>query len=1149
MGTVTVLYGHAYDGKNEEAFKECLERIRRNEADRCVYLVRSDVRSCQLREMVLREFGGCFGFPVTTLPDFIKRLYRQSPGARRELSSLEQYLLVEEVFRQREREGKGRFCFARFREHRGIVLKVQEFVTSVRRIGIASRQKLEPLLRTCSPKRRHVYEELATLFEYYGQRLEALNAIDETGIFLEIARQAASHQLDIRQSVPAPELLVLEGYYELTAPERQILLALFAQFDRSLLNLDTPHNPYNFPDEADTPKPCRIFREMAQYVQSSHCSVREMSARSVSSQYDIRKTLVNTIFNIEDHSPELPQHTGDVLVTAYQDKREEVTEIAREIRRLYHTGKITAFREVGVTFPVLEHYERFIHEIFPAFGIPFTMFQGYALASSPVVVTIFRLLEVVREGYRSETIAHLFASPLVQFERADEEASPDHALNAETYLYLDSLARSLGISGGKEVWHAQLSKYQATDAPVEEAENAVDMQKTIIPTMLDFLAYLSLFEAETPRTAQEWIDCLQQGISRLQIPHRILQSPSRKILETDAAALHAFLNILDTLEQSPPPASGEHARQRLFTLGEFYDFLRLAVGSETYYPPQTFEDSVFIMGRLDTRQVRFSYLFFGGLIERDFPGQETPNIFLSDPEAERLGMPTYKQRVQESDYLFYTNLLNPTEHLYLSYPMQEGETDLLKAVYVEKVLQGQKAFGASEPVDLPASAETSAHPENVFTLSELYQWLGGALTTVDSPHHAIDAVLRFIASARSAVYLENFVTGLRAQLLRTSEQLSQFDGILASDWARQLLCRRYDSHLYSGSEFDLYVRCPLRYFFRRLLGLVPLQDVETGISAVEIGQLLHRIVYRFYADMSGGNGTSVQGNVDWAFLQKRADSAQWIQVAREKMARIGREELEPYAFSGVFWEQLMDTLLAGLQINEEQENQEQGRQGLLLSFIEREARDTDTALPRYLNANFGMFVFPGEDRDADTGYILSGTPFRISAEDTDGRTVAIKLRGQIDRIDVEPEKAQGKRGVVVYDYKTGSVPSSQNIRKGLSFQLPLYMLAARELLPSESFEVVAGGYYQLKSPATIGKKGFLGSKEYARQGYFSGSTRGLLETPDEVLRILDEYKVRAIRTAQAITAGQFPPTELGAQDAGCSWCEYQRICRVEHQGI
>lgn len=293
------------------------------------------------------------------------------------------------------------------------------------------------------------------------------------------------------------------------------------------------------------------------------------------------------------------------------------------------------------------------------------------------------------------------------------------------------------------------------------------------------------------------------------------------------------------------------------------------------------------------------------------------------------------------------------------------------------------------------------------------------------------------------------------------------------------------------------------------------------------------------------SGKSAEGNVDRAFLQKRTDQSQWIQDAREKMAQIVREEIETYTFSGVFWGKLLDTLLAGVNGNKEIE--EMQKQGLLLSFIEREARDTDTSIPCYLNANFGMFVFPGETHPVDTGYILSGTPLRISAEDAEGRRRTIKLRGQIDRIDVEPEKNQGKRHVVVYDYKTGSVPSSQNIRKGLAFQLPLYLLAAREFL-GKSCEVVAGGYYQLKSPGEIGKKGFLGSKEYAQQGYFSGSTRGLLETHDEFLHMLDEYKVRAIQTAQAITAGQFPPTDLRAQDAGCSWCEYQRICRVEHQG-
>ena len=273
MGTVTVVYGHAYDGKHQEALETCLNYIRRNAGDCCLYLVRSDVRVRQLRAQVLHEAGGCFQFPVVTLPDQIKRLYRQSLGARREISGLEQALLIENIFRQRATEAGSRFCFQRFSEQRGILKKVQDFLNMTRRYGIVTPQQFEERFRQCSPRRRALYDELCHILRLYTSRLDDGRVIDETGIFLEVARRAESETLELRPFVTSPEFLALEGYYELTLPEQQIFSALCRQFERTIMTIDTELNPYTAPPT--TPKPFRIFHELNHYIQRSGFSVQQ----------------------------------------------------------------------------------------------------------------------------------------------------------------------------------------------------------------------------------------------------------------------------------------------------------------------------------------------------------------------------------------------------------------------------------------------------------------------------------------------------------------------------------------------------------------------------------------------------------------------------------------------------------------------------------------------------------------------------------------------------------------------------------------------------------------------------------------------------------------------------------------------------------
>ncbi|MFW9973534.1 MAG: alkaline phosphatase family protein, partial [Candidatus Odinarchaeota archaeon] len=55
----------------------------------------------------------------------------------------------------------------------------------------------------------------------------------------------------------------------------------------------------------------------------------------------------------------------------------------------------------------------------------------------------------------------------------------------------------------------------------------------------------------------------------------------------------------------------------------------------------------------------------------------------------------------------------------------------------------------------------------------------------------------------------------------------------------------------------------------------------------------------------------------------------------------------------------------------------------------------------------------------------------INIEYRDKKSVK-KIRGKIDRIDLEPIPEQEKRKVVIYDYKTGSIPSVRKIQEGLS---------------------------------------------------------------------------------------------------------------------
>ena len=1155
MPTVTVLYGTAYDGKNRELFTRCLEKIRRHEGDACLYLVRTDVRVRQLRDLALKHLPGWFHFPVHTFPDFIKILYQRSPHSQRTLSELEQKILLERLLIHREEQFGAQFYFRRFHEHPGIVGKLQDFLNGIRRVGIARPQDLKRLLTRIATQERGFFTDLIDLLARYCEELAQNALIDESGIFLEMARRAGADQLDLHPLIRSPELLVLEGYYELTAPEQQILTALCAQFDQAFLTLDLPMNPYNMPEDSELPRAFHLMRKFASYLKQSGCSVREYAAPLERSSQQVWIEISARFAHFFSLPPKkTPVPPQRISVQSYQTRKHEVFEIAREIRRLRQSGEACEFREVGVAFPLIETYAQLIREIFPLFGIPFTMFQGYSLASAPLVVTVFNLFNIVLEDYSRAAIARFFASSLAAVEPVHANPVcgadlPNLALHAGTYPQLDSLAVQLGILNGKEEWVQKLRAYQLT-LEASGANRSVPPVAALLAATFDFLEFLTQFKENDPAAPERWFSLLEQSLHRFQILSAFLKEEQQAIRERDSAALRAFLKLLQTLRQ-------QYASSSLrWTFRTFVETLRIAVQGESYYLPEILEDSVFVMGRLDTRQVEFRYLFFGGLVERDFPGQGELNIFLSDQEAEALGLATYKKAFEEAAYLFYLNVMNAGEHLYLSYPLQEDDKDLLRSMYVEQVektlaVQSQ-AMAEEDPIQ---------QLQHLYTASEVLQWIGAQLfqqhRTLSEgmpdlhfplPHgdssrlSSIAHALGFLRQRQGEEYAQRFLSGLHAQARRISEDLAEFDGMLRSEYMKQQLRFRGKRYVYTVSEFDLYFRCPMKYFFQRLLRLTPPPQMARELLASDVGELLHRIVARFYAGATG----EPAGKADMAFLQRKADTTAWLQEAQARIAEVAKAELAAYQLSGTFWESFTHALLAGLSSDSKQ-------QGILAKFVQLEAQDADKTVPWYLEAHFGMSSAANSpQRAAETcefgGYTLSDAPFSLQAQNRDGHKCTIRVRGKIDRIDVAFPASAGqaeRANVVIYDYKTGKVPAGQKLKAGWFLQLPIYILAAQELL-GEAYHVIAGGYYQLQSPQNIGKKHLLGGKEYADQQYFKAMST-VFPATEEYLTWLTLSARRAICIDQDLRQGYFHPTLFGETEAGCRYCDYQQICRVDHQ--
>lgn len=141
-----------------------------------------------------------------------------------------------------------------------------------------------------------------------------------------------------------------------------------------------------------------------------------------------------------------------------------------------------------------------------------------------------------------------------------------------------------------------------------------------------------------------------------------------------------------------------------------------------------------------------------------------------------------------------------------------------------------------------------------------------------------------------------------------------------------------------------------------------------------------------------------------------------------------------------------------------------------------------------------------------------GWRFLESEASLEGSLGDIPISG---RVDLLLEDREGRMALI--DIKTGRLPSSSDIRKGLVYQLPFYYLLARSAYPDRE----------------------IGTLAYAS---VSERTPGKLEewTPAMLDGIMEDVKERACTLVRMIGEGLFPP----APTSRCESCAFRDLCRL-----
>ena len=666
--------------------------------------------------------------------------------------------------------------------------------------------------------------------------------------------------------------------------------------------------------------------------------------------------------------------------------------------------------QIRIGFRNLDTYADLVAEVLPRHGLPFYLARGRPLSSAPAMNTVFALIDAVLERYSRPALFRLLSSPLVRLRYSFSDQT--RTLSAEDFA---TWTRNVPPSTGPSTWLSAIDdnfaylerELSRKGQPV--SEDIDDLQSWREDLRAEWEALQPLRSSLTAL-----FDLLQPLESRQDLPsfrHHLLHALDALGVEealaqgtaADGRALARFLELLDEL---CAPAAALQPR----TLSQFADLLRDAI-SHAHVPAAT-RAGIQVTDLAAAGSAPCEYLFLGGLVQGEFPRLPPADIFLEETQRRALNLDE-DANTEAERLLFYRAICSPRRGLGLFHPQQSGSETLAPSPFVDEL---DSLLAAR-----PETDESNCTPS---TLAELHRALGQGLCAPRASDSARDALALYSQAAQlngHTIALRHLVRGLHISARRTIPgSLGSHEGVLDEEALLDALSTRLGpSHSFSATQLELYGHCPFRFFAQELLNLQPLRNPEDDNSAIKRGNLVHRILYRFY---------TAHGEA--------AERAENLATNIAELRHLGREIAEEMGLVGFFWDRELERLLGSDDDGE--------REGVLPHFLRLQAAAANPAMPTHFELSFGSYPGMGEgDQQSTTTLYAIGDP-----ESGD----EVRIAGKIDRID---RTADGR--FVVFDYKTGRMPPVADIDIGLNLQLPLYLLATESLFGDIELREGAGG--------------------------------------------------------------------------------------------
>ncbi len=888
--------------------------------------------------------------------------------------------------------------------------------------------------------------DIADIYEKYLIKCYSINSLDTGDIYLQLINlNNEDFYKSFSRIYTEVDLIVLYGFSDFSNLEIKIIDKI-SRISQKKFFIKFDYNEKNK----------FLFAHLNNcYNQFLKLHFKVIEDQNEAQPSEFKMVIRNKLFR--NHKEKKYDYRDKIFKIIAYDREAEVEFIAKEIKNLIHKENVE-FHKICVVFNLIQNYSSIVRDIFTKNGIPFNLTDRIPLSNSSPVKAIINFLEIVESDYYYQNIFRGLSSGYINIDNIN-------------LFNLYKISSELKIVSGKENWINILSKsvneiIQTKDEDADEDKDRINSYRKAYNDLNTIIIHLEPFEKK--QTISDFKKNLFELIVYTSLPIKLLSIDSDQ--EENIRGFNKFIEtineIFDLLEE-------ENGKDKKYDIHFFLDQIRTSCSWARFNVKERSNYGVLVTTLEEIRELNFDYLFIGGLCDGDLPTRYNPEIFSSGKFRKQAFIHQSEER-----NLFYQALNCWNKKLFFSYPLTDNNRETVISSFL-------KDF---EQLFLITDFDEQQFDQKIFSLEELQIEAGKNLSTLD------------MLSKELNIDTLKLQESIKVEQLREENILleSIYNGSLLTDEINNTklnIKERLNSLIdkqYSISQLETYAKCPFKFFIERILGIKVIEEPTEEIEAIELGRILHLILFEFYKKIKN----------EKVNLKNCTDEE--LEKSKKMLFDITNEIIQQSYFTSplTFYEK---ELLTGLNGKFED--------SILGKFIEYEYNSDDTYIPEFFEVSFGMMKNETSDKElSDTSPVIAN---------------GIKLRGKIDRIEISNEYSFN-----IVDYKLGSkTPSVKELKDGISLQLPVYLFAASKLLEKKykkNFKLNEMIIYSLK----------YSEKDFGKKKISIGKGNSIEEMINNTLNHIYNY-------VNSMVKGKFnlSPHE-DREKIICKYCNYRSVCRI-----